>query len=325
MREPVTFETRLSAAFERYADGAPVDVEPIEVARRRCTAMPAALCGPLARSPHTGLALRRGARTAAAGARRSGTHRERTDPRRRHPDTPRRVPRTGPLTADGTRQAILLEDGRVLLVGSGTVQNTGAEFGVAELFDLATDQVTRLADDPTIRTWTPRGTVRLADGRVLRTGGMQTTDPEGGQRPHRRRSSILLQSLSSRSASWSTRVLSTPHAPQGDRVLIAGGEDSIGESDGPTASAELFDPATGSFRAIDPLQRARTDHQATLLDDGRVLLTGGYGPGSVKTAEVFDPASETFEVVGEIRHARIDHSSTLLADGRVLLVGGTAR
>ena len=33
MREPVTFETRLAAAFERYADGAPVDVEPIEVAR----------------------------------------------------------------------------------------------------------------------------------------------------------------------------------------------------------------------------------------------------------------------------------------------------
>ena len=232
--------------------------------------------------------------------------------------------RTGPLTADGTRQAILLEDGRVLLVGSGTVQNTGAEFGVAELFDPATDQVTRLADDPIIRTWTPRGTVRLADGRVLRTGGMQTTDPEGGQRPAPTEIfDPAAESIITIGQLVHPRSFHTATLLKDGRVLIAGGEDSIGESDGPTASAELFDPATGSFRAIDPMQRARTDHQATLLDDGRVLLTGGFGPGPVKSAEVFDPASETFEVVGEIRHARIDHSSTLLADGRVLLVGGS--
>jgi hypothetical protein len=229
--------------------------------------------------------------------------------------------RTGPLTADGTRQAVPLADGRVLLVGTAQQPNTGAEFGILEIYDPATGQVRRLDGTPVTRTWSPHGTVRLADGRILRTGGMEMINAEGQQRPAPAEiidpagGSITVVGPMAHQRSFNTATLL-----EDGRVLLTGGD--VGDS-GPTASAELFDPVTGTFREIDPLNHARLYHAATLLEDGRVLITGGYA-GDVTTAEVFDPASGSFEVVGDLVHGRVDHSATLLADGRVLLAGGSA-
>src|SRR5207247_487220 len=55
-------------------------------------------------------------------------------------------------------------------------------------------------------------------------------------------------------------------------VLIAGG---TGDGGLPVAAAQLFDPATGAFTALDPLSTPRARHTATLLRDGRVVLVGG--------------------------------------------------
>ncbi|MCZ7585773.1 MAG: hypothetical protein M5R36_21950 [Deltaproteobacteria bacterium] len=97
---------------------------------------------------------------------------------------------------------------------------------------------------------------------------------------------------------------------------------------GPLDRAELFDPETGLFRAVEnKMRKRRFGHTATLLDDGRVLLVGGYEEGLLETldsAEIFDPADETFTRVGsEMNFGRALHTATLLADGRVLVVGGT--
>ena len=70
--------------------------------------------------------------------------------------------------------------------------------------------------------------------------------------------------------------------------------------------------------------RARLAHSQTLLNDGRVLLTGGVGyEGPLDDAEIYDPETGLFtEVVDEMRTPRFDHTATLLGDGRVLLLGG---
>jgi hypothetical protein len=70
----------------------------------------------------------------------------------------------------------------------------------------------------------------------------------------------------------------------------------------------------------------RNKHTATLLADGRVLVTGGMnGCDSFTSAELFNPATRAFSPTGNLTHARDAHSATLLADGRVLVAGGQSR
>jgi hypothetical protein len=110
------------------------------------------------------------------------------------------------------------------------------------------------------------------------------------------------------------------------RVLIAGGVtccDLGGEV--LTDSAEVYDPGTGEFEPIGSMTTARAFHAATLLADGRVLVTGGFVAvdGSMTaSAEVYDPSTGRFSPAGAMQVGRIVHAAILLTDGRVLVVGG---
>ena len=68
----------------------------------------------------------------------------------------------------------------------------------------------------------------------------------------------------------------------------------------------------------------RTRHTATLLKDGRVLVTGGFdGTAAVATAETYDPATGAWSPTpGAMSIARRDHTATLLPSGKVLVTGG---
>ena len=71
------------------------------------------------------------------------------------------------------------------------------------------------------------------------------------------------------------------------------------------------------------LARARSDHTATLLPDGTVLVAGGQSRSRpLRSAEVYDPSTGAWSTVGNMVTQRSGHTATLLLDGRVLVVGG---
>lgn len=107
---------------------------------------------------------------------------------------------------------------------------------------------------------------------------------------------------------------------QSGKILVVGGATDSGVTD----SAEIYDPEAGAWTNTAPLSSPRAYHTATRLDDGSVLVAGGYDNDSsgLDTAERFDPLSETWVNAGEFVESRAWHTATLLADGRVLLAGG---
>ena len=112
------------------------------------------------------------------------------------------------------------------------------------------------------------------------------------------------------------------------RVLVVGGS---GEESEPS-SAELYDPATGTWSATGSMLKPHAGFRATLLRDGKVLL-GDVDPAAAggstlesTGAEVYDPASGTWTLTGKMvwygSPALVrDAEATLLLDGKVLVTG----
>jgi hypothetical protein len=107
------------------------------------------------------------------------------------------------------------------------------------------------------------------------------------------------------------------------QVLIAGGSQSVGFRS-ELASAELYDPQSGTFRRTGSMHTPREGHTATLLRDGRVLITGGSPNGITTTdsAEIYDPSSGLFTAIAPMTVPREAHTATLLKSGKVLIAGG---
>lgn len=115
------------------------------------------------------------------------------------------------------------------------------------------------------------------------------------------------------------------------KILITGGSppDHVTPT---TASAEIIDlgAASPAWTAADPMAYARRQHNATLLPDGTVLVTGGTGAtgfnnstGAVLAAELWDPETGAWRMLAGMQVPRLYHSiALLLPDGRVLSAGG---
>jgi Galactose oxidase, central domain len=106
------------------------------------------------------------------------------------------------------------------------------------------------------------------------------------------------------------------------QVLVAGGDGSCVNGSCPTlSSAELYNPATGTWAPTGSMTTARADHAATLLQGGQVLVAGGTAYAG-SSAELYHPATGTWTATGSLNFPRYDTPMWLLPSGQVLVVCG---
>jgi hypothetical protein len=105
------------------------------------------------------------------------------------------------------------------------------------------------------------------------------------------------------------------------KVLVSGGQDSSFTG---SSSAELYDPASGTWTATGNLNTGHEFHTATLLANGMVLVAGGFdsGPDISASAELYNRTSGTWTFTDNLNIARAEHTATLLPNGMVLAAGG---
>lgn len=163
----------------------------------------------------------------------------------------------------------------------------------------------------------------LPSGKVLVAGGATYPDGNGA----------TAELFDPATGTWSAtgsmsvaRELATATLLPNGKVLVAGGYTRVLFSDVvELASAEVYDPATGTWSAVDPMHTTRAQHTATLLRNGKVLIAGGFSNspyGASASAELYDPATATWSVTGSLATPRDGQTATLLASGQVLVTGG---
>jgi hypothetical protein len=173
----------------------------------------------------------------------------------------------------------------------------------------------------------------LATGKVLVAGGLGPGT--SGPLPRLNTAELYDPSTGTFSATGSMtdgRWLHTATLLNNGKVLIAGGIQGSRGGGAALTSAELYDPATGTFTVTGSMLSDRAQHTATLLHSGEVLIAGGWNghradapddpPWDPLFAELFDPSTGSFKSTGSMSTTRIGHSATSLSDGRVLMLGG---
>jgi len=108
-------------------------------------------------------------------------------------------------------------------------------------------------------------------------------------------------------------------------TLGACGGDDNDPTDPGNGDDSVYDPPDVTESAMTgSMNVARDLHTATLLKDGRVLVTGGWdGADRLASCELYDPEAGTWSLTTPLGEARAFHTATLMADGRVYVCGGS--
>ncbi|CAF1210446.1 unnamed protein product [Adineta steineri] len=103
-----------------------------------------------------------------------------------------------------------------------------------------------------------------------------------------------------------------------DPSTIAGGSDYNGYLN----STEVYDPSTGTWTITGNMNNGHSDHTASVLSNGKVLVTGGIGNAYLNSAELYDPSTGTWTTTGNMTNVRYGHTASVLSNGNVLVTGG---
>ena len=230
------------------------------------------------------------------------------------------TPATGGWTFTGSlnpgryaHTATLLPNGKVLVAFGG---GTSDLLSGAELYD------------PASGNWSATGSLNpardghtatlLPNGKVLAAGG---EDHYGSLAS----AELYNPATGSWSATGSLNVARRFHTatllPNGKMLVVGGlGNGSYFEV---LQSAELYNPASGTWTFTGSLNIARVGHTATLLPNGMVLVAGGEDfSSSFASAELYNPATGSWIATDSLNTARAAHTATLLPNGMVLVAAG---
>ncbi len=222
---------------------------------------------------------------------------------------------TGSLNVHRSHAVVVpLADGRVLAAGGNADWSWVTVVASAEIYDPATGEwtLTGSMNEPRLDA----AAALLPDGRVLVAGGR-------GQSAERLSTAEVFDAVTGTwqivgSMSYARDGWRAVPLPDG-RVLVAGGALTDLQS---SMSCEIFDPATQIWSLAAP-GFPRTNHTVSLLQDGRVLVAGGYGNGGAVTEpQVYDPVSGVWTTTGPMLNQHYGHTAALLQDGKVLIAGG---
>ncbi|MFO7532981.1 MAG: kelch repeat-containing protein [Candidatus Limnocylindrales bacterium] len=205
--------------------------------------------------------------------------------------------------------ATLLPDGRVLVVGG---RNEDDYLSTAEVWDPAT------------RSFEQTGSLVMArsghaafvqpDGSVVVVGGWGGT--QGMPVAEGERWDPGTGAFEPAGALTTPRMEATVTELSDGRVLVVGGRSYVdAERTEPVVEAEIWDPATSTFKPAGSIVHPREYHTTLALPDGGAIVIGGPS----REALYWNPATGTFESAGRMAEPRND--AVLLADGRVLTIG----
>ena len=239
---------------------------------------------------------------------------------------------TGSLTTPRFDHTLtLLANGKVL-AAAGRTSPAGTVFNTAEVYD------------PITETWTPTGPMNdyrwahtatlLPDGRVLVAGGFGgvPTGTGNNDQPVVNTAEIYDPATNTWTATGSMNVRRALHTatllPNG-QVLVAGGRWCPNAPPATcnftfrTATAELYNPATGTWTPTGSMNEARHTTASVLLPDGRVLVPAGFtNAGNGFNGDIYNVATGTWTLTSNMNFARARQGAMLLQDGRVMVVGG---
>lgn len=233
---------------------------------------------------------------------------------------------TGAMASARDRHtATLLPNGKVLVAGGLVYGGTNTALNGAELFD------------PTTGTWATTGpmtnaryghtAILLPNGKVLVAGGTnawpaaytataEIYDPTTGL-------------WSSAGTMAYPRIGHTVTQLANGKVLVAGGGVRYDARGIPNiiTSTELYDPVAGTWSPTGNMLWTTTEHTATLLANGKVLVaagSSGYLGNYYTNAELYDPNTGAWTATGSLAAKRYSHTATMLPSGKVLVTGGTS-
>jgi hypothetical protein len=164
--------------------------------------------------------------------------------------------------------------------------------------------------------------VALSNGKILIVGGFDRAVPDvmNGQ-------SELIDPATGNVTLLPQRLLGRIHQSitpaWEDLVVVAGGVEWLDGYWSPVDRVDVFRPSQRDWVFGDRLRHPRSDHAATALQDGRVLVTGGNANAVLlNSTEIYNARTDRWTAAAPMPRARTQHSAVTLFDGRVLVTGG---